>query len=233
MAEGDFSATAEELGSILTSGSTKDDTTEELAKGDADNESERDDASDSEKKDDAGKEGADKDKDGDADKSKDGASKAYDTFTVPEGVTVDEKVLAEFSPLLKGLGATQEQAQELIDLKVKMDLAAGEAQVQAWADTQKAWRETAEADPEYGGLKYEANIDTARVAVRKIGGDALVQVLTETGMGNHPEFIRAFVRIGEAIKEDTITFPSVGGSSKSLAERLFPNHKAGSVSSLT
>lgn len=227
MAE-DLNATAGELdavGSILTDDLDKSDTSDDKPK-DAEDAS----AAGEPKKDDtiASKDAADdKDKDGDADKSKDSAPETYDTFTVPEGVTIDDKVLEKFAPMLKGLNATQEQAQAFIDLKVEMDLVAAKAQEQAWADTQKTWKETAETDSEYGGVNYDANVQIARAAVQKLGGDALVTALTETGMGNHPEFIRAFVRIGKAISEDTVSFGSTVQGEKSLAERLHPKHNVG------
>ena len=60
--------------------------------------------------------------------------------------------------------------------------------------------------------------------MREVGGPELAKALEETGTGNHPEFIRFFKRVGDAIGEDGMSF---GGASKpgekSLAERMFPD----------
>ena len=48
---------------------------------------------------------------------------------------------------------------------------------------------------------YDAKLDAAKLAVRKIGGDDLVQWLNKTGLGDDPVMIRTFARIGEAISE--------------------------------
>lgn len=52
-----------------------------------------------------------------------------------------------------------------------------------------------ELKKEYGAA-YDERIGLARRAVRAFGSDELSDVLNQTGMGNHPEMIRAFARIG-------------------------------------
>ena len=44
----------------------------------------------------------------------------------------------------------------------------------------------------------------ARDAVEKFGGDSLKQVLDKTGLGNHPEVVKAFAKVGRLIAEDEI-----------------------------
>jgi|TARA_R110000824_G_scaffold146356_3_gene315140 hypothetical protein len=163
-------------------------------------------------------------KDGAADKGKDGAPSEYEAFTLPEGVELSDAMLAEATPLLKELGATQEQAQALVDFQTQTLSDMAETQAQVWKDQINEWKASAETDAEYGKGKYDQSVMLARSAMREIGSPELTQVLEETGMGNHPEMIRVFYRIGKAIGEDTVSFG--GGTQeggKSLADRLFPN----------
>ena len=169
----------------------------------------------------------DKPADGDADEGKDGAPSEYKAFTLPDGVELDEAMLATAMPLLKEMNATQEQAQQLVDIQTKAVTEMVEAQTQMWTDRLSEWKASAETDAEYGKGKYDASISIARSAMREVGTPELTQALEETGMGNHPEMIRFMYRVGKAIGEDNVSFG--GGTQeggKSLADRLFPNHGA-------
>jgi hypothetical protein len=54
---------------------------------------------------------------------------------------------------------------------------------------------TTEIKKEYG-TAYEDKIGVAKRAVRAFGSDDLINILDTTGLGNHPEMIRTFVKIG-------------------------------------
>lgn len=199
--------------SILTddeSGESKDDAGDVKAGEDADHEKDGD--------------TDEKSEDGKADEGKDGAPEQYQDFKLPDGFEIDKADLAELTPLLQEVGATQEQAQHLIDLQTKVMQKASDAQQKVWADTQSDWRDTAQNDEEYGKGKYNESVGLARKAVREIGGAGLSKALDETGMGNHPEFIRFFYRVGKAIGEDSFSFGSANQEgAKTHAERIFPN----------
>jgi len=162
--------------------------------------------------------------DGVTDASQDGVPTEYEAFTLPEGMTMDDEALASVLPVFKEVGMSQETAQKLIDVQVALGAKGAEAQRAAWADQQDQWRRTAEGDTEFGKGKYDESIGLARRALREVGTPELSKVLDDSGMGNHPEFIRFFWRIGKAIGEDNINFGSVGQEGgKSIADRLFPN----------
>lgn len=202
---------------------------------------EEDEKSDDKNDDDAGEEKAgeketadkdgdadDKSKDSDADKDVAGAPDEYEQFDVPEGVDINPEVLTEFTSLLKDANVSQAQAQSFVDLQLKMNSQAAEAQAQQWADIQGEWQEAGENDEEYGKGKYDESVMIARKAMRTVGSPALGKALEETGMGNHPEFIRFFYRVGVAIGEDSLSFGGTGkGADKTAAEKIFPNQGKG------
>jgi hypothetical protein len=113
----------------------------------------------------------------------------------PEGVEVDKAVLGEFKGLIGELGLDSGQAQRFVDLQTRMMT----AQRDAFADTLKGWSDAAAADREIGGPAFAENVAAARTALDKFGTPELRDALTATGMGNHPELVRAFVRIGKAM----------------------------------
>jgi len=54
---------------------------------------------------------------------------------------------------------------------------------------------TAEIKKEYG-TAYDDKIGVAKRAVRAFGSDNLINILDTTGLGNHPDMIRTFAKIG-------------------------------------
>ena len=170
-------------------------------------------------------EGTEKPKDGKADEKVVGAPEVYTDFTFPDGVVVDKEAVGEFTPLAKELNLTQDAAQKLIDLQTKYAVKQAEQQAQAWEATRNGWRETFTADKEIGGQNVEVSIANAKKALEKYGTPELSQALTDTGTGDHPEFIRFISRVGKAMSEGVIHVGSQpsGVPQKSVAERLFPS----------
>jgi hypothetical protein len=163
-------------------------------------------------------------KDGDADAGQDGASEQYSDFSVPEGMEMDTELLQAFTPLAKEAGLSQDEAQKFIDLQAEVSKRMVQQQHDAWAETQGKWKDAGQVDEEFGKGKYDESIGIARRAMREIGGPPLFKALEDTGMGNHPEFIRVFYRIGKAIGEDNVGFGSINqGNAKTLAERMYPS----------
>lgn len=64
------------------------------------------------------------------------------------------------------------------------------------------WAKQATRDKEYGGRKFNKSIELARRVVQKYCSDDCKALLDETGLGNHPEIIRMFYRIGKAMTGD-------------------------------
>lgn len=60
------------------------------------------------------------------------------------------------------------------------------------------WADQTRTDAKIGRNALAAALHTARQAVDRFGGDRLRKALDETGLGSHPEIIRAFVKIGKA-----------------------------------
>jgi hypothetical protein len=173
---------------------------------------------------DADQEADKKSADGKSDEDKDGASVEYTDFSLPEGMTMDKEALAEFIPMAQEHKLSQADAQKFIDLQSKAVGKFVKSQTDAWADQVAKWTTVAENDAEYGKKDYDKSVMIARSAMRQIGGSKLSAALEETGMGNHPEIIRAFYRMGVAIGEDDLNFGgSNPGGQLSQAERMFPN----------
>ncbi len=159
------------------------------------------------------------------DKAKVGAPEKYDTFKFPEGVEVDQPALDKFLPLAKELNLTQEQAQKLIDFQSEYIAAATKTAQSMWDTLQSDWVKAAKSDKEIGGQAFNENVGHAAKAIKQFGTPELKAALDATGVGNHPEFIRVFAKIGRAISEDKfhVSNAEQAPSPKTWAETLFPN----------
>jgi len=140
----------------------------------------------------------------------------YGAFTVPDDYVVSDG----FKEIAKTLNLSQEQAQKAIDFDAKRY----KDQQAAMAKTTADWAQAAKNDPGIGGEHFDANLGLAKKALEAFGSPELNQLLNQSGLGNHPELLRAFVKVGRAISEDRLVTGAAGDSapSKSVAQRMYP-----------
>lgn len=150
-----------------------------------------------------------------------GAPEQYE-FKAPEGQQFDAAVIDAFSEVAKELNLPQEAAQKVLD-KVAPVIANRQAEQLQAACTE--WADTAKADKEFGGDKLTENLAVAKKGLDTFGTPELRTLLNESGLGNHPEVIRAFYRAGKAISEDRVITGTQGAGAADPAKRLFPNQK--------
>ena len=92
-----------------------------------------------------------------------------------------------------------------------------------WADVEKGWVESSKSDKEIGGDNYDLKVEKAKRAISTFGTPELKEALEQTRMGNHPELIRVFARIGEKITEDGNFDRGSGAGQRSRGDILFNN----------
>jgi len=110
--------------------------------------------------------------------------------------------LESFKGLFAELGIAPAAAQKLVDLQAGLIRSQSEEARQNAETTARAWANTAATDREYGGSDFARNAGLARQALQAFATPDLVGLLDQTGLGNHPELIRAFYRVGKAMQED-------------------------------
>lgn len=148
-----------------------------------------------------------------------GAPETYE-FKAPEGAAFDDHVIGQFSEVAKELNLSQEAAQKVLD---KIAPALAEKQSRMIESVRTEWAESARADKEFGGQKLSENLAVAQKALNQFGTPELRALLNESGLGNHPEIIRAFYRAGKAISEDGFVPGGRSAAPADPAKRMFPN----------
>ena len=142
----------------------------------------------------------------------------YTDFTIPEGSVLDAGVLEDYKVAAKELGLDQAAAQKLIEFGAV-------AQAKALDKMNNEWINLTVSDKEFGGDKLHENLAIAKKARDAFATPELTALLESTKLGNHPEMIRAFYKIGKALSEDTLVSGSrAPATEQSAAEKLYGNH---------
>lgn len=160
-------------------------------------------------------------------------------LTMPEGVQIDQQLLDAVSPRFKELGLTKAQAQALTDDFIKIQQQRAEEHAKspegAWSasafdyfkqhGTPDKWADTAKADKEIGGDKWNTTVQNATRFMNAYATPGLKDFMNASGGGNHPELIRVFAKAGELIREDNPASGGASGAEKPAepAHVLFPN----------
>lgn len=144
----------------------------------------------------------------DNDGQQDQGQQDYEAFTVPEGMDLDTTAMDAFSPVMKDLGLSQDQAQKLVDVYAGMMQSkadeAGQAAAQFYQDRDAQWTKDLEADQDYGG----ENLTTTAAGVNQMlktfdpDGD-LVTVMQENALQNCAPLFKFLARVREHFSEDT------------------------------
>ena len=108
---------------------------------------------------------------------------------------------ANYREIAHQLGLNNDQASALYDIyqqdmQNRMDEEDAEFEqfeVENLQELQQEW-----------GDKFNHNLEMARRAFMNFATPEAVKVLEETGMGNHPELLKVFARIGEVLAEDSV-----------------------------
>lgn len=123
------------------------------------------------------------------------------------------------------IGFTNGEVQQVVD-KIIADHKPGGAAFEAQATKHKA---AALADKDLGSGKPEvlqAKVARATAFTKKHFGEDVVSMINEHGIGNHPEFLKAIVKLADLAKEDGVETGDGAGKDKlSVAERIYGKDK--------
>ena len=154
----------------------------------------------------------------------------YDFAPAFDGGVVDENIANEFSKLLNGVGATQEQAVELAKFgsKYGTDLVTAYEEQRQQAEA-KQYADYAEHTKEVLGAKFDETVARASVGVVAVEKEIpnIREILSQNGLGNRVEVIRLFAHIANMAGEDNNSNNGKAGntyiSEEERAKMLYPS----------
>lgn len=144
------------------------------------------------------------------------APEAYEPFDV-DGQQFSEDQVQGFAATARELGLSQEKAQKMFSAMVPT---ARQYMMNDLVAKSKEWAAATAKDPEIGGANFEANKGIAKQAYSHFTTPELRAILTGSGLGNHPEVLRLFYRVGLTMQQDK----GVAGSASAPAgvRRRYP-----------
>jgi hypothetical protein len=138
---------------------------------------------------------------------------------------IDSAYLESFEAYAKEKKLSQDQAQELLQREETARKSYYDSQIQKWEQVKEQWKQQTIADPEIGGEKFAENAELAKRTLEKFSTPQFVSALDSSGYGNHPELVRVFARIGQAMREAKIIGGNVNTGGQKSIEDIFYGSK--------
>tara|TARA_Y100000310_G_scaffold237539_1_gene240827 strand:+ start:103 stop:939 length:837 start_codon:yes stop_codon:yes gene_type:complete len=113
-------------------------------------------------------------------------------------------------------GLTQDQANNI--LKLYGDIQEEQEESQQNSLEELRTNTTMELQKEWG-KNFDGKMDYAKRAFAQFASPELSQLMDESGMGNHPEMLRVFAKVGELMGEDSLVVGTGLGSSQLSPEQ--------------
>ena len=145
------------------------------------------------------------------------APEKYEAFKDAEGNSYSPEQVADFAAAAKELGLTQDNAQKMFSV---LRPAADKYVREEHMKRVEGWVKASQEDKEFGGSGFKANLGVAAKAYKEFATPELRQLLDQSGLGNHPEMIRLFYRIGQKVSQDTGV---AGAGAPEPKRRIYPN----------
>ncbi|HEV2673384.1 MAG TPA: hypothetical protein VGV37_02515 [Aliidongia sp.] len=120
----------------------------------------------------------------------------------------DKAFQAKILPTLHEAGLTQRQLDKILPAWNDMQAASVAAQTEAH-NAKNAAGEAA-LKTEFGAA-YDEKLGLAKQALTHFGNEKLAAELVESGLGNHPEVIKIFAKLGKGLVEDGVVGRATGG----------------------
>jgi hypothetical protein len=146
----------------------------------------------------------------------------YSDFTLPEGMQIDKGALDAFKPIASELGLTQESAQKIVNIGVMMAESGTKQQEtgrqEAIEKARGQWVKQITDDPDFGGEGLQENLATANSFLKKTGRPGFVNLLTQAGLGDHPEVILQIWEWAKMNGDDSVVIGGNAGQPSGLGK---------------
>lgn len=151
---------------------------------------------------------------------------------LPKDFTANPDLLGKLKAHAKEWGLKKEQAQAILELGVAAQKGLEQELREHHEQQVKEWRDASKKDKEIGGARFDENKAVAHKAMKAFATPDLLKLLDTSGLGNHPELLRLFHRIGTRISEDssagtkgTGSAGPAAGSKEAFFAKMYPKSK--------
>lgn len=148
---------------------------------------------------------------------------------IPEGSQIGKDAVDGIVAFAKENKLSADAAQKILDRESEAVSSFAKYQQEQYKAKQEAWVNEIKNDKELGGSEeaFVQNMEYAKRVVDRFGTDAFKKTLNETGLGNHPELVRIFNKIGRSMAEDRLVTAGTKNSAGKSMEDIFYGSKQG------
>lgn len=209
------SAAAETLEETLY-GSEEEATEEEATEESQEAETEEKQTEDSEKGDDESEE-----KSEDKEEKSEEKSEEELELKLSEDSLLQESDVEKMQAFAKENKLSNEQAGKMLKAQEEAVKSFQDRALETHNEQMKNWKKAASEDKEFGGDKFEGNMQIAKNAMTKFFSEDFAKYIEESGYGNYPELIRGFYRVGKAMEGDEAIIGGKTATKEKSVEDIF------------
>jgi hypothetical protein len=123
----------------------------------------------------------------------------YEPADLPENFELPDDDLGSLREFAHAQGLSKAQGEAMIAEYARRAAGGLDAQQQ---QRERFQAESIAALKKDYGEQLPKVLERAKLAIREIGGDTLAQAMNQTGLGDHPEMVRAWIKIADMIGDD-------------------------------
>lgn len=141
---------------------------------------------------------------------------------LPEGFKADDPVFKQFGEIATKAKIAPESAQKLFDLYTSEVKKVSESAHDGFRQLNQQWQNEVKGDPEIGGDKLPAVLQTVSKAFDVYGAPGVKEALTLTGAGNNPAIVKTFYKMARALTEGGHVGGKPASEPRDLASLMYP-----------
>lgn len=147
------------------------------------------------------------------------------SLTAPEGMEAHQEEFTAFAGTMSQWlkdnpnATAQDALAEAAKMQAQKVADATKGAQTAFENQVSEWETLARKDKDIGGDKFSENVAIAVKGLEKFGSPELKALLNQTGLGSHPEVIKAFHRVGKLVSDAGISGEARPGAGNTLAAR--------------
>lgn len=153
---------------------------------------------------------------------------SYADLTAPEGLVVDDTLMASAKFIFAEAGVKPSEAPKLLglykDALTAQATALQTAASEAFTTMSTTWQRETLALPEFTGSSKDTSLATIARVIDQFGPNGVREVLDATGAGNNPALLQMLLKIGNTLNEGQPTRtgqPAASGRKLSYAEKMY------------
>ena len=143
------------------------------------------------------------------------------SLNLREGSLLGKGFLEDVESFAKENNLSNEVAQKVLDKQQMVLDSFIEAEANRHDKELEEWRQEVINDPTLGGDNLNKTAEDARRVVTRFGSEGFIQILKETGYGDHPEVVRFLSKLGSIMSEDSLILAKSGAKDKPLEDYFY------------